>query len=240
MPDNGLGALIKKHARLHGVDARLVWAVIRHESGFNPQAVSPKGAMGLMQLIPGTAALMGVSDPFDVEQNISGGVRFLKLCLPKFNNNVVLALAAYNAGPENVTKYQGCPPFAETRNYVLKVMRDYTGKDIALPLPVLAAAKGRQDEEKPGRPNPPKLPKPSGIRPGLEGSRRQIQSCRPQLEVASAPHHYRRQNPRGNPAASGSDPPAGQTKRPQTAALSRMVGFGSLISVPSAAIKLVD
>jgi Transglycosylase SLT domain len=145
MPDNGLGSLIKKYARLHGVDARLVWAVMRQESGFNPQAVSPKGAMGLMQLIPGTAALMGVSDPFDIEQNISGGVRFLKLCLTKFNHNVVWALAAYNAGPDNVSKYQGCPPFAETRNYVLKVMRDYTGKTIALPFPVLAAAKGRPD-----------------------------------------------------------------------------------------------
>ena len=147
MPDNGLGTLIKKHARMHGVDARLVWAVIRQESGFNSQAVSPKGAMGLMQLIPSTAALMGVSDPFDAEQNISGGVRFLKLCLTKFNNNVVWALAAYNAGPDSVSKYQGCPPFAETRNYVLKVMRDYTGKTIALPFPVLAAAKGCPDEK---------------------------------------------------------------------------------------------
>ena len=157
MPDNGLGTLIKKHARMHGVDARLVWAVMRHESGFNSQAVSPKGAMGLMQLIPSTAALMGVSDPFDVEQNISGGVRFLKLCLTKFNNNVVWALAAYNAGPDNVSKYQGCPPFAETRNYVLKVMRDYTGKTIALPFPVLAAAKGRPDEKKPGAAKPTEL-----------------------------------------------------------------------------------
>jgi hypothetical protein len=147
MPDDGLGALIKKYARQHGVDARLVWAVIRNESGFNTQAVSPKGAMGLMQLIPSTAALMGVSDPFDAEQNISGGVRFLKVCLTKFNNNVIWALAAYNAGPDNVSKYQGCPPFTETRNYVLKVMRDYTGKTIALPLPVLAAGKGRPDQK---------------------------------------------------------------------------------------------
>lgn len=145
LPDGGLGALIKKYARLHGVDARLVWAVMRNESGFNPQAVSPKGAMGLMQLIPSTAALMGVSDPFDAEQNINGGVRYLKLCLAKFNHNVVWALAAYNAGPDNVSKYQGCPPFAETRNYVLKVMRDYTGRVVDIPLPALAALKGRQD-----------------------------------------------------------------------------------------------
>ena len=147
LPETGLGGLIKKYSRLHGVDARLVWAVMRSESGFNPQAVSPKGAMGLMQLIPSTAALMGVSDPFDPEQNISGGVKYLKLCLAKFNNNVIWALAAYNAGPDNVSKYQGCPPFAETRNYVLKVMRDYTGKVVDIPLPTLAAVKGRPDKD---------------------------------------------------------------------------------------------
>lgn len=145
MPDSELGALIKKYARQHGVDARLVWAVMRQESGFNPRAVSPKGAMGLMQLIPSTAALMGVNDPFDPEENIGGGVKYLKLCLSRFNNNVVYALAAYNAGPDNVSKYQGCPPFAETRNYVLKVMRDYTGKTIVLP--ALAAAAGRPDKK---------------------------------------------------------------------------------------------
>jgi hypothetical protein len=147
LPETGLGGLIKKYARLHGVDAKLVWAVMRSESGFNSQAVSPKGAMGLMQLIPSTAALMGVSDPFDPEQNISGGVKYLKLCLAKFNNNVIWALAAYNAGPDNVSKYQGCPPFAETRNYVLKVMRDYTGKVVDIPLPTLAAVKGRPDKD---------------------------------------------------------------------------------------------
>lgn len=123
--------------------------------------------MGLMQLIPSTAALMGVSDPFDVEQNISGGVKYLKLCLAKFNNNVILALAAYNAGPDNVAKYKGCPPFAETRNYVLKVMRDYTGKEVNLPPVVLAAAKGRPEgkENRPVAPvaAKPEAPQPSGL-----------------------------------------------------------------------------
>ncbi len=147
LPKNWLSELIKKYSRLHMVDSKLVWAVMRHESGFNPRAVSPKGAMGLMQLIPSTAALMGVSDPFDVEQNINGGVRYLKICLTKFNDNVIWALAAYNAGPDNVVKYQGCPPFAETRTYVLRVMRDYTGHSTYLPLPLLAAARlGEQPE----------------------------------------------------------------------------------------------
>ncbi|MGC2693868.1 MAG: lytic transglycosylase domain-containing protein, partial [Desulfobaccales bacterium] len=116
------------NARLHGVDQKLVWAVMRQESGFNPQAVSPKGAMGLMQLMPATAVLMGVKDPFDVEQNIAGGVKYLSQCLSRFHGDVCLALAAYNAGPENVEKYQGCPPFPETQNYVAAVLRDYSGK----------------------------------------------------------------------------------------------------------------
>jgi soluble lytic murein transglycosylase-like protein len=123
-----LEVVIEKCARTYGVDEDLIWAVIRQESGFNPGAVSPKGAMGLMQLMPGTAALMGVSDPFDVEQNIAGGVKYLEQCLNQFNQDVPLALAAYNAGPGNVVKYQGCPPFAETRNYVASILQAYAGE----------------------------------------------------------------------------------------------------------------
>jgi hypothetical protein len=125
-----LEKVIEKYARLYDVDQDLVWAVIRQESGFNSQAVSPKGAMGLMQLMPGTAAMLGVADAFDLEQNIAGGIQYLERCLSQFNQNVGLALAAYNAGPDNVVKYQGCPPFAETRHYVASVLAAYAGKPI--------------------------------------------------------------------------------------------------------------
>jgi hypothetical protein len=123
-----LEKLIEKYARQYGVDQDLVWAVIRQESGFNAHAVSPKGAMGLMQLMPGTAAMLGVADAFDMEQNIAGGIKYLERCLSQFNRNVGLALAAYNAGPDNVVKYQGCPPFAETRDYVASVLSAYAGE----------------------------------------------------------------------------------------------------------------
>ena len=120
-------AAIHKYSRAYGVDENLVWAVVRRESGFNPAAVSPKGAMGLMQLMPGTAALLGVSDPFDPEQNIAGGIKYLVICLKQFHGDVGLALAAYNAGPDNVAKYQGCPPFSETIQYVAAVLQDFGG-----------------------------------------------------------------------------------------------------------------
>jgi hypothetical protein len=122
-----LDPIIRKYADVHGVEEKLIRAVISQESGFNPQAVSPKGAMGLMQLMPGTAELMGVQDPFDVEQNIAGGVKYLKLCMNRFNQDVSLALAAYNAGPENVVKYQGIPPFTETQEYVAIILQAYHG-----------------------------------------------------------------------------------------------------------------
>jgi hypothetical protein len=132
-----LERVIEKYAQQYGVDRDLVWAVIRQESGFNPQAVSPKGAMGLMQLMPGTAAMLGVSDAFDVEQNIAGGIKYLESCLNQFNQDVGLALAAYNAGPNNVVLYQGCPPFAETRQYVASVLEAYAGESLREDLKLL-------------------------------------------------------------------------------------------------------
>ena len=121
-----LAAIVKKCAQEQGMDEDLVWAVIRQESGGNPRAVSPKGAMGLMQLMPGTAAALGVTDPYDPEQNVSGGIKYLLACLNRFQQDIRLALAAYNAGPGNVIKYNGCPPFPETRNYVKAVIHVYT------------------------------------------------------------------------------------------------------------------
>jgi hypothetical protein len=123
-----LETLIQKYAGRYGVDPSLVRAVMRNESGFNPNAVSPKGAQGLMQLMPGTAALMGVNNAFDPEQNIAGGVGYLRHCLDFFDHNVPLAVAAYNAGPGRVARSQGVPSIPETQAFVKNVMGAYTGR----------------------------------------------------------------------------------------------------------------
>ncbi len=112
-------------ASQHRLDPRLVHAVIRVESDYDPTAVSPKGAMGLMQLIPQTAARFGVGNPFDPRQNIEGGVTYLKYLMNLFHGNVRLALAAYNAGENSVLRWGGIPPITETQEYVQKVTRLY-------------------------------------------------------------------------------------------------------------------
>jgi soluble lytic murein transglycosylase-like protein len=120
-PGGPFDAFIEEAAALYGVSSDLVRAVIQTESGFDPRAVSGVGAKGLMQLMPRTARALGVKDPFDPRQNIFGGVKYLSTLLEKYNGNVALALASYNAGPGNVRKHGGIPPFRETRGYVKKI-----------------------------------------------------------------------------------------------------------------------
>lgn len=119
-------SIIYNYANTYGVDYPLIKAVIRAESGYNPKAISRKGAMGLMQLMPETASLFECENPFDPESNIRTGIKYLKYLINYFNGNLSLAVAAYNAGPKNVIKYgYQIPPFSETKNYVKKVMEYY-------------------------------------------------------------------------------------------------------------------
>jgi len=116
---------VREAASRHGVDAELINALIAVESGFNDKALSPKGAVGLMQLMPATAHQFGVKNAFNPEENVRAGVAYLRQLLDRYENNETLALAAYNAGPGAVDKYHGVPPYPETINYVNKIDRAF-------------------------------------------------------------------------------------------------------------------
>jgi soluble lytic murein transglycosylase-like protein len=126
VPPEQINALVQQNADVWQVDPALIKSVIANESSFNANATSPVGAQGLMQLMPETAAALGVKDPYDPAQNVAGGTRYLKSLLDRFNGDTRLAVAAYNAGPGAVEKYNGVPPYAETQNYVKNVLGSYT------------------------------------------------------------------------------------------------------------------
>ncbi len=123
--DDSYSEFINEAASKHGVDPFLIKSVIKVESDFDPDVMSSKGAQGLMQLMPATAKVVGCSDPFNARENILGGSNYLRMMLKRFNGNIDYTLAAYNAGPGNVEKYNGIPPFRETKNYVRKVKHYY-------------------------------------------------------------------------------------------------------------------
>jgi soluble lytic murein transglycosylase-like protein len=127
--NNRIDGLIRYYGNLHGVDPYLIYCLMSQESKFTSGAISPKGAQGLMQLMPGTGARYGVTNPYDVAQSISGGTRYLKDLLKMFNGRVDLALAGYNAGEGAVVKYgYTIPPYNETQNYVRLIVARYAKK----------------------------------------------------------------------------------------------------------------
>ena len=126
-----LNEVVKAASGTYHLDPDLVNSVIRAESGFNVRAVSPKGAQGLMQLMPQTASELGVQNAFDPQANVEGGTRYLRELLERYDFDLIKALAAYNAGPQRVEQYGGVPPYYETKAYVARIVRDFNKKKLA-------------------------------------------------------------------------------------------------------------
>jgi len=144
VPQSTIEEMIDSSARANGLDPRLVRAMVQVESGYNQKALSAKGAMGLMQLMPATAELMGVADPYDPGQNLRAGAGYFKRLLRRFAGKLELALAGYNAGPDVVERYGGVPPFAETADYVARVLHLYRGDPLPPALAPKPVRKGRR------------------------------------------------------------------------------------------------
>jgi soluble lytic murein transglycosylase-like protein len=140
LPDINLEAIIANHSVAQNLDPRLVRALIQAESGYNVKAVSNKGAIGLMQLMPDTASELKIRNPYDPSENVRGGTMYLRQMIDHFAGKIELAIAAYNAGPGAVEKHGGIPPFAETRDYVRRVLSLWRGAEIALPSAASTAA----------------------------------------------------------------------------------------------------
>jgi len=137
-----LGKLVNGAGERHQIDPDFINSVIRAESGFNSRAVSKKGAQGLMQLMPGTASQLGVTNSFDPNANVEAGTKYLRELLEKYNFDVAKALAAYNAGPHRVEQYRGVPPYYETRAYIARIIRDFNRQKLA-ENPSLGAKQGK-------------------------------------------------------------------------------------------------
>lgn len=130
-PAVSLDQAIAAGSERYRIDPDLISSVIRAESNFNAHAISPKGAQGLMQLMPKTASQLGVANPFDPKANVDGGTKYLRELIERYNFDLVKALAAYNAGPQRVEQYGGVPPYRETRAYVARIVRDFNKKKLA-------------------------------------------------------------------------------------------------------------
>lgn len=139
VPREELAGVIDRHARAQQLEPKLVRAIIQAESGYKIEALSNKGAMGLMQLMPATARDLSVTDPYDAEQNVRGGTAYFRAMLDRFEGRLELALAAYNAGPGAVDKYNGVPPYRETRDYVRRILTLYHGKPVEIPAAVASS-----------------------------------------------------------------------------------------------------
>jgi soluble lytic murein transglycosylase-like protein len=161
-----LNDVINNSSDLHHLDPDLVNSVIHAESGFNQHARSPKGAQGLMQLMPGTASALGVENAYDAQANVEGGTKYLRELLEKYNFDLIKALAAYNAGPQRVEKYHGVPPYYETQAYIARIIKDFNRKKLA---ERKAAAAQKLAETKANRPGAAK--QASIASPGQQASR---------------------------------------------------------------------